>query len=426
LKYPLLRDSSSWKRISWDDALDLLARKTKEMIDAYGPNSIFYYSYNSGTLSFMRYVPERFLNALGGVTMTVGSLCEFAGYEGLRYTTGMNWSVHEPKDWANSKYLLVWGKDPSLTWPPYYKHIRHARERGAKMVVIDPIKNKTAEEADQWVAIRPGTDLALALGMANLIVSERLFDEEYVNRATKDFDKFTSFLNRYPVEWASDVTGINSDTIRQLAKEYATTRPGSIHDGVGAQHNTWGYDNMRAIAFLVALTGNFGVAGGGLNYYGGSLSFAFNLDALTLESLAKKRVNIPIPKMAEYILEGKPTRGRMIWVAGGNPVDMAGNSGKLLEAFEAADFSVVIEQFMSSTAKVANLVLPAAHYLEFDDVIPSWGHTLIQPVNKVIAPLGEARNEYDIFSDLARRMGLGQHFRGPSLNSSTKCWPPQE
>jgi len=410
LKYPLLRDGLNWKRISWDDALDILAAKTKGIIEKYGLNSIFYYSYNSGTLSFMRYVPERFLNVLGGVTMTVGSLCDWAGYEGLRYTTGMDWSVHEPKDWANSRYLIVWGKDPSLTWPPYYKYIRRAREHGAKMVVIDPVRNKTAEEADEWIPIRPGTDMALALGMANLIIAERLYDADYVNRSTNDFEKLVSFLAPYSVDWASRITSLKPETIRRLTEEYASTKPASIHAGVGAQHNTWGYDAMRAIAYLVALTGNFGIPGGGLNYYGGSLHFPFNLDALTLESVAKHRVNIPIPKMAEYILKGKPAEARMIWVAGGNPVDMAGNSGRMLEAFRSVEFSVVIEQFMSSTAKVATMVLPAAHYLEFDDVIPSWGHTLIQPVNRAIDPPGEARNEYQIFSDLARRMGLGQHF----------------
>ncbi|MFQ5853865.1 MAG: molybdopterin-dependent oxidoreductase, partial [Candidatus Binatia bacterium] len=415
LKYPMLRQGSSWKQISWGDALDILAAKIEETIEKHGLNSIFYYGYNTGTLSFMRYVPDRFLNVLGGVTMTVGSLCENAGLEGLRYTTGLKWSVHQPKDWVNSRYLIIWGKDPSLTWPPFYKYIRQARRRGAKIVVIDPVKNKTAEDADQWIPLRPGTDMALALGMANCIVAESLYDADYVKQATKDFDKLVSFIDAYSVEWSSEITGVKPQIIRQTAREYAATKPASIHAGAGVQHNTWGYDSMRAIVYLVALTGNFGVPGGGLNYYGGSHYFPFNRDALTLESLAKQRVNIPLAKMAEYVRKGKPTKGRMIWVAGGNPVDMAGNSGSMLQAFRSVDFSVVVDQFMSSTAKVASLVLPAAHYLEFDDVIPSWGHTLIQMVNKAMDPPGEARSEYEIFADLARRMGLGQYFSKPFL-----------
>ncbi|MFQ5762577.1 MAG: molybdopterin-dependent oxidoreductase, partial [Candidatus Bathyarchaeia archaeon] len=344
-----------------------------------------------------------------------GSLCLMAGLEGIKTVVGQYATSHIPEDLANSRFLLVWGHNPKATSSPFYKFTRKARQAGARMIVVDPVKSETALEADEWLPLKPSTDIALALAMLQVIIDRHLYDADFVEKHTVGFGKFVEHIQRFTPENAAKTCGVDAALIRDTAIDYAAVKPAALLAGMGAQHYTWGYDSLRCLAFLAAVTGNFGVRGGGLYYSTGSYFITYNMEALTLSSMGVSRKEIPPVAVAQHILDAKPTPTRVLFVAGSNPAVQLPHLAKAHAAFDAVGFKVVVDHFMTPTARMADLVLPAASTLEYDDVRNSHGQPYIQMVNKAVNPPDDARTEYEIFGDLAGRLGLKQHFNAEYL-----------
>lgn len=402
LLYPLLKEEGHWKRISWESAYDLMAEKIKKAVSEHGPKSILHlYGYGSG--GALKALNQRFFNALGGVTMPEGSLCWGSGWEAQVLDFGRVY-CHSWPDLLNSKTILLWGRDPAVTNIHIVPFLKQAQTLGAKIISINPVQTKSADLADWHVSLRPGTDGALALGMAYIILKERWLDYEFVQANTHGFEAFAKMVKNYPPEKVAEITGVKKEDIHQLAEIYAKGGPSSILFGYGLQRYSNGGKTVRAIDALGALTGNIGRPGGGVNY-----AHEYTKDLLTSikgDELAHSKRFIPWPVMAQGILDATEPAIEVMFVTGVNPVSQLPNTEKVLEAFNKISFKVVIDFYLNDTAEAADLVLPCTTSFEEEDLIQSSWNQYIGYAPKVIEPKGEAKSEREIFGTLAKRLGL--------------------
>ncbi len=419
LKYPLRRvgerGEGKWEKMSWTEALDLVAEKLLGLKDKYGSDSILYLWGTGGHLA-LHYgiVPFRFFNLMGGATNMRGSLCANAGHTAVAYTYGESLG-HDPEDMVNTKYLLVWGKNHSTTNIHALSFICEAVEKNsAKLVTIDPRLTEIGGKSDWYLQPRPGTDGALALGLMHVIIERRLYDEEFVSNYTVGFEQLSELVKKYTPEYVEQITTILRDDIVRLAVEYATTKPARIEVGMGLQRHTTGGQTFRAIASLAAICGNLGISGGGLGFPTSRFTYprSHNL-ALKLDEKNINKTTIPYPKMAECMLSGKPKpiKGLFIWA--GNPVNQNPDTNNVIKALKSKDleFSVVIDPFMTDTVNLMDVVLPGCTFLEQDDVGVSYWHYYIQIMQQVVPPLEGAKTDIEILRELANRMGFGEYFR---------------
>ncbi|HSG82876.1 MAG TPA: molybdopterin-dependent oxidoreductase [Gemmatimonadota bacterium] len=408
--HPLRRTAAgAFRRISWDEALDTIATKLGELRSDPGPQSVLYYS-ASGTKGLVNVVGRSFWRLFGGITATYGDLCWPAGLEATRLTLGAN--VHSaPWDVANARLIVLWGKNAAETNIHQMVFIDQALEAGAKLVVIDPRRTETAERASTLIQPRPGTDGALALAVAHVLVREGQVDHEFIARYVRGYDAFAGMVEEYTPEWAADITDVPVEYIRQLAADFATIRPITISPGYGMQRFTNSGQTMRAMLALLVLTGNIGKPGAGWVYANlQSHIFEKVRDPIAFYPPAQPdgivRVSISTARLGADMLAQRDPPLRMIWVERGNPVTQNPETHTVLEAFRALDFRVVVEQFMTDTAREADIVLPAKTMFEQSDVIGAYWHHYIQLKQKVIEPPGEVKPESEIYRLLARKLGI--------------------
>jgi molybdopterin guanine dinucleotide-containing S/N-oxide reductase-like protein len=402
-------DASDFTRISWDEALDEISSRFKKISDEFGPEAILPYSYagNMGVLSYSG-MAHRFFHRLGASQLD-RTICASAGGAGMVTVTGRNVGT-EPQQFRDSKYIIAWGANIHATNVHLWPFIAEARRNGAKLVVIDPYKTRTAKSADWYLPINPGTDVALALAMMHVIINEKLYDEDYVSKYTLGFEQLRQRVQEYPPERVAAWTGISADDIRKLAREYATVRPAVIRVNYGVQRSQNGGSAIRAIAMLPCITGSWAEVGGGVQL-STSGAFYLNMHALDRPDLMQKSplgraarvVNMSELGKALNTLSDPPVKA--IFVYNSNPAVVAPNHNDVVRGFMRQDlFTVVHEQFFTDTTTYADIVLPATTFLEHKDLNKAYGHTYLQISNQAIAPLGESRSNADVFRDLAQRM----------------------
>jgi anaerobic selenocysteine-containing dehydrogenase len=414
--YPMRRagakGSGKFERIGWDAALDEIAARWRAIIAEHGPQAILPYSYlgTEGLVNGLN-VGDAFFNRLGA-TISERTFCASGLITGWLMTLGPTTGA-DPESLAHSKYIVIWACNVISTNLHLWPIITEARRNGAKVVVIDPLRNRTAARADWHIPIRPGTDGALALAMANVIIDENLFDRDYVERYTVGFEELKARAAKYTPEHAAALTGIPAGDIARLAREYAHGQPAAIRLGVGVERHAGGGQAVRAICCLPALVGAWRRPGGGVV---GMPNFAFPVkwDTLTRPDFIR-----PGTRHLNQFRLGAALGGELeldppikaLFVYNCNPVSAIPDQDRVIAGLAREDlFTVVSEQFMTDTADYADLVLPATTQLEQFDLMWSWGHLHLSANNPAIAARGQAIPNAELFRRLAARMGFDDPF----------------
>jgi anaerobic selenocysteine-containing dehydrogenase len=403
--------ASDFVRISWDAALSEIKTRFEKISAESGPEAILPYSYagNMGLLSYAG-MSHRFFYRLGASQLN-RTICASAGGDALVTVYGRRLGT-EPEQFAESKYIIAWGANIHGNNVHLWPFIEEARRKGAKLVVIDPYRTRTAKAADWYLPINPGTDVALALGMMNVIIHENLYDAAYVSEHTLGFDQLKQRAQEYSPEKVAQWTGISADDIRTLAREYANSHPAVIRVNYGVQRSQNGGMAVRTVAMLPCLIGAWKEVGGGLQL---SLSASFPMDRRGLERpelMEKSPLGRParVVNMSELgkvlnTLAGPPVKA--VFVYNSNPAVVAPNHGDVVRGFLRPDlFTVVHEQFFTDTVNYADILLPATTFFEHKDLLASYGHTYAQVSNQAINPLGECKSNHQLFQLLAKTMGF--------------------
>jgi anaerobic selenocysteine-containing dehydrogenase len=413
------KGSGQFERISWEEALDHIAERLNAISREFGSEAILPYSY-AGTMGILNNagMDRRFFHRLGASRLD-RTICSSAGGAALTATLGNRYGT-EPEQFRDSKLIIAWGANIHGTNLHLWPFIVEARRKGAKFYAIDPIRTRTAALADHYFPIYPGSDLALALGLAHVIIGEKLYDADFVSRYTNGFEKLQELARKYDPQRVASLTGIAKDDIVQLAREYATVHPTAIRLGYGVQRSEHGGAAVRAITALPALTGSWREVGGGLQL-STSQAFQFNRAAMEMPELQyKSRLGreARLVNMAELgriltQIDSPPVKAMLVYNS--NPAAIAPHQNLVWRGLSRPDlFTVVIEQFQTDTADYADILLPATTFLEHTDVYLSYGHYHLQLARPVVAPLGEARSNVQIFRELAQRVG----FQDPCFQDS--------
>lgn len=404
------RDLADFDRISWDDALGEVMTRLRNIAHEFGPEAILPYSYG-GTLGTLNSgsMDRRFFHRLGASQLD-RTICATAGGDALLTVLGKKIGT-EPEQFRHSKYIVAWGANIHGNNVHLWPFIEEARRNGAKLVVIDPYRTRTAKCADWYLPINPGTDVALALGMMHVIINEGLYDADYVAQHTVGFHELRAKVQEYPPEKVSEWTGISIERIRKLARDYATVRPAAIRVNYGVQRSDNGGMAVRAIAMLPCITGSWKEVGGGLQL---STSGAFPLrsDLLERQDLMEtalgrpaRVINMSQLGMALGTLNDPPVKALFVYAS--NPAAVAPNHNDVIRGLKRDDlFTVVHEQFLTDTTDYADVVLPATTFFEHKDLQKSYGHYFLQVSHQAIEPMGEAVSNVEMFRRLAQCFGF--------------------
>jgi len=412
LLHPLRRSgpkgSGRFERLGWDEALDTIAARWQGIIAEHGPQAIVPYSYlgHQGLVHGLN-GGDAFFARLGASVME-RTFCGEGSATAWLMTHGPSGGM-DPESFKHSRYIVLWACNSVSTNLHHWHIVKDAQKAGAKVVVIDAYRSKTAKEADWHIAPRPGTDGALAMAMINTLVEEDLIDRDYVERYTVGFEELAERARSRTPEWAAEITGIPAADIRRLAREYAATQPAAIRIGVALERHYGGGQTIRAVCCLPALTGAWREVGGGLMQMP-VWEHPYKLDVICRPewipegTRALNNLQIGRALTGEIPLD-PPIASMMCWNS--NPVTQAPESEKIVAGLAREDlFLVVADHFLSDTAAYADIVLPAAMGAEMEDIILSWGHNYLTYNEKCVEPPGEARSNREIFRCLAARMGF--------------------
>ena len=423
LMSPLQKTKGGFKKISWNEAIDIATDKITEIRDISGPGGLIRFagapvSYD-GRDSFMQ-----LMASIGSPNFAgVGHLCHVPRITAMKSVFG---SPPEP-DYSNTNLIIFWGTNPmgSTRYGNYAIEgdlgdfrslIKEAKKKSIKVVTIDPVYSETANLSDTWVPIEPGTDLALALSMIHIIINENLYDKKFVENWTTGFSVLKEHVENHTPEWAEGLTGVSASDIRKIAREYALTKPAIIRDGNGLDMNTNGVQTARALMYLIALTGNYDIPGGNVIFPWARQSFLPDFRKVKFE---EKRIGqdtfplfpeIPGPFLLQTILSQDRKFGMI--VTHSNPVLVLANTNRVKRAFEKLAFLIVLDMFPTATAQMAELILPSPSLFEsygyraFSD--RQGGFISVKP--KVIDPLGESRHFSEIEYEIAERLGLAEDY----------------
>ncbi|MBI4332210.1 MAG: molybdopterin-dependent oxidoreductase [Chloroflexi bacterium] len=439
LRHPLKRigerGENKWKQISWDEALDTIAGKLDVIRKEYGPQALAMtigqqWHWNAGAALQFRFChafgsPNRsaYTNWCHGPVMAAHSVTYGAPY-GTQVFPGAYDYDHQPV-----KCMVFWGCNPFTSRPNRSRRILDAKARGAKMIVVDPYFSSSAQKADIWAQIRPGTDVALALGLIHIVIEEGLYDKEFVDHWTAGFDQLASHVNACRPEKVEAITGVPADLVRKIALTYMENRPGIIEDYAALHQQTNGFQAHRALCILRAIAGNLDIKGGeawtSLFPYGPKFLEAtlkdtvpkadpigwndFRLFLQVGKNIASSSV-MHVAKVPETILTGNPYPVRAYLISGANLLTTMAPRELWLQAFKSLDFMAVIDLFMTGTAQMADIVLPAAWWPEKVDLSEHSAHNCYFLLREAAPAVPECWPEEKIMSELARRLGLGHYF----------------
>ena len=425
LTYPVRRigpkGSGKWERISWDAALDTIAERILNYKENFGAESIVM---GYGTGREFEWVIYRFANLLGTPNvLTAGHFCYGPRIATSIITCGSNPLVDYEND---PKCIMVWGNNLTISNPDEYKGepFSVSLDKGAKLIAVDPRLTRIAARADIWLQLRPGTDTALALGILHVIIHEELYDKEFVKNHVHGWEAFVERVKEYPLRKVEEITWVPKEKIEQAARLFATTKPAGIQWGVAIEQQINCADNDRVLMALMGLTGNIDVPGGQVLFKTPKTWTVSQMGAhkeLSKEQAAKRlggdrfrlagNFAIINPKCVwDAVLTEKPYPVKMLFFISSNPLITRANAREVYRALEKVEFMVVSDLFMTPTAELADLILPAATWLEMDYIGDFWKrHGYILPRRKVIQ-VGECRSDHDILNDLGHRVGQGEQW----------------
>ena len=398
------KGSGQFQRVSWDAALSDIATRLKTIADKH-PERILPYSY-AGTMGMVQgeSIAMRFFNLLGAAKLD-RTICSSAGGEALAQTFGSKVGM-KVQHFAESKLILIWGSNVITSSVHFWRIAQEAKRHGAKLVCIDPRRTETADKCDVHLALNPGTDAALALALMHELITHDWLDHDYIQNHTVGFEALRERALQWPPERAAEVCGLKAEDIRQLAHDYAHTKPAAIRLNYGVQRSRGGGNAVRAVACLPALTGAWRHRAGGvvLSASGHALHNGVALQRPDLHTHAAAPL-INMSTIGDAL--NAPGLVEALVVYNSNPVAVAPESAKVVKGFAREDlFTVVLEHFMTDTADHADYVLPATTQLEHWDIHNSYGHTDMVLNRPAIAPMGEAKTNTQIFRELASRMGM--------------------
>lgn len=427
LNHPLVREGSGWRRITWDEALDTIAGRLRAVKEEHGAQALAVYL-GRALLQFIRDGwAQRFMDLYGTPNLVRNEhMCAFPHAIGEMLTYGWR-SNYYGMDGERTECFLLWGSDPFTTHLPLTWHeIRRARKRGAKLIVIDPRRTRPAEMADIHLVPRPGTDLALALAFMNVIITERLYDEAFCSRWTVGLEALSERVRSYTPQRVAEITNVPADMIQEAARLYALSRPAHLDAGNSLEHFTNTTQTSRAMMILRAITGNLDIPGGhlvpdrvplqNLRLGPASTITAPILGADLHPLYAAAGHCVPGDALIRSILDGEPYPVKAMIMAGGNPLVTWPNTQVVQSAFDRLDFKVVLELFMTPTARMADMVLPAADPFEKTQLIVRYGYfgpdrpTAFVVLRKRIKDPGERRSDWWFWRQLAHRLGYGDFF----------------
>ncbi len=414
LKTPLRRTgpkgSGRFETVGWDEALDEIAQRLGAIVrSSDGPQAILPYSY-AGTMGLVQgeAMDHRLFHLLGASKLD-RTICSMAGTVGMQMTVGANVGA-DSEGVPESDLVLLWGTNTLTANPHLWPFILEARKRGAPLICIDPIRTRTAQQCDEWHAIRPGTDAALALGMMHVLFARGLVDRDYVDRYTLGHEALCARAAEWTPARTSSVTGLSEEVIVSLGERYGRARAAFIRVNYGLQRHAGGGMAVRNIACLPALTGHWRHPGGGVQL-STSANFQFNRAALRRPDLSPPVRTINMIRLGEALTQpdagvgGPPVKALIVYNS--NPAAVAPDRNIVLRGFAREDlFTVVLEHFQTDTADWADIVLPATTQLEHWDIHFAYGHHYVTLNRPSIAPLGQARPNSEIFRQLGARMGL--------------------
>jgi anaerobic selenocysteine-containing dehydrogenase len=408
--YPMRRIGAKgegrFERISWDEALDTISERFRQIAESEeGPEAILPYSYG-GTMGIVNgaSMDRRFFHRLGA-SLLARTICATAGGQALDYTIGAKIGI-DPENFSRARLIVLWGTNTLASNIHLWPQIKEAIKAGARLIGIDPYRNITMDRCHQHIQLRPGTDAAFALSVMNVIVSEGLHDQDYIERHTVGFDLLRERISEWPPRRAAAICGVSEEQIAKFAREYATTRPAAIRINYGLQRHAGGGMAVRTIACLPALVGAWRHPGGGL-LLSTSGMFVFNEHALTRPDLIRGNPRtINMSRLGEALTSARPPV-RALYVYNSNPAAVAPDQSRVIEGLRREDlFTVVHDQFQTDTADYADILLPATTQLEHRDLIKPYGHYYLVYNEPAIAPLGEAKPNWEVFRLLAERMGF--------------------
>jgi anaerobic selenocysteine-containing dehydrogenase len=425
------KGSGQFEPVTWETAIAEIGGRLREIIATWGPEAVLPYSY-AGTMGFLQGegMATRFFNRMGASRLA-RTICSEAGFEGYVYTIGATEGM-EPEAFAHARLILIWGSNTLTSNLHLWPFVQEARRQGAWVVVIDPARTRTAQAADEWIPIQPGTDGALALAMMHVIIAEGLHDADYVANYTIGFDDLAARVDSWPPERAAELCGVPASGIRALARAYAAARPAAIRVNYGLQRHYGGGMAMRTIACLPALVGAWRDYGGGIQLStsgffrhldrttlyrpellrGNPRTLNMNRlgDALSLDSarLAAAHYHprpvdpLPAPEQA-----GPPVQALVVYNC--NPAAVCPDQAAVLAGLRRPDlFTVVLEHFQTDTADYADYVLPATTQLEHWDILKPYGHLHLGLNRPAIAPVGHSLPNSEIFRRLAAALGYDE------------------
>jgi anaerobic selenocysteine-containing dehydrogenase len=396
-----------FEEISWETAISEIAAKLKQ-IAARKPEAILPYSY-AGTMGYVQSegMAQRFFHRLGASQLD-RTICSSAGSVALGYTLGAKVGM-DVENFVDAKLILIWGSNPITSSVHFWALAQEAKRRGAKLIAIDPYKSDTAMKCQEHIAIKPGTDAALALGIAQQLIANQWMDNAYINDHCLGFEQFAQRAAEYPPDKVAQICGIDAQTVRDLAEQYATLKPAAIRLNYGLQRTRGGGNAVRAIVSLPALIGAWRLAAGG------ALLSASGHHPETASALIRPDLVPTYPRMPRVInmstigdalLEAEPKIEAVV-VYNSNPIAVAPDSGKVKRGFGREDlFTVVLEHFQTDTADYADYLLPATTQLEHFDLHKTYGHRYLMLNTPAIAPMGQAKSNSEIFRLLAAACGF--------------------
>ena len=424
IKYPMKKENGKWVRISWDDALDTIAGKLKEYKQQYGARSV---AFSVGSMGAEDIEISAFAQRLRGAYGTpnffsIEAHCFRSRIMGRLLTFG----AYPLEDPDNAELLILWGHNPDQSEPAIASKINKQLEKGLKLIVIDPRKIQIAKKGDYY-RIKPGTDCALALGIMNVLITEGIYNKEFVEKYTMGFDKLVEHVREYTPEKVAEITEIAADDIRKIARIFAGAKATTILQGIASlDQQINGLQTSRALAMLMSLTGNYAIPGAWVNNPRMRLTNLMVAQEHEEEPIGMSEYPLfwkmwgkPVPygrqmDLPDVILSEKPYPVKALISTGGNPALSWPDSNKVKQAFEKLDLLVVMDLFMTETAELADIVLPACSFLESYRL--AYNYALVAGISyamlnkKVIEPVGESWPNWKFYSELGRRLGYEEYF----------------
>lgn len=409
LKFPMIqskRGSGDWTRITWDEAIDIICKKILELYDRYGTNLSLALNKYSGNFGILHNSVEGFFNSLGQTTRAVGSPCWSSGLDASIYDFG-DYKNSDPEQLSYADTIILWGSNPVWTSMHSVPFLYEAKKKGASIITIDPVYTATAGKSDIYVQINPGTDGALALAIAKLIYEKNGHDEQFINDNTVGFDVFLEYLQSLEIDTLIEECGLKLEIVETIAEKMKKGKNSIVWIGFGFQRNVNGGQNIRTINALMAMTGNIGKIGSGVLYAQmGSWNFSNQIMKYFKDGFSEENCvrSIHMNNFANALQETKDPPIKMLWVSCRNLLTQNPDQKLLEKLLLDLEFIVTVDQFLTPTAKISDLLLPAATNFEEWDIVPSYWHHWIGINEPAIEPYYESKSDLEISSLLANRL----------------------